>query len=101
MQAALRCQVTTVESRFQQPAAIRKDVANPREPSTRSLCDVTLERFGGEKAIGQRQGPSHDPGRNWIVLNRKPDQAVRHRGGEQLLGSFPERIDVERSMQPE
>src|SRR5436190_1213691 len=101
MQASLRRQVTTVEGRFHQPAAIRKNVANSREPSTRFLCDVTLERLGGEKAIGQRQGPSHNPGRNWIVVKRKPDQADWHRGGEQLLGSLPERIDVERSMQPE
>jgi hypothetical protein len=35
------------------------------------------------------------------VLKRQPDQVVWYRGGKQLLGGFPERIDIRRSVQAE
>ena len=35
------------------------------------------------------------------MLQHESDQPIRDRGGEQLLGGFPERIDVHRALQIE
>src|SRR4029450_8304887 len=68
--AFLRRHVAAIEGRFHQTASIRKDVANPHKPVTRSPSDITLERRGIKKTIRHGQCPSCDHWQNWIVLKR-------------------------------
>jgi hypothetical protein len=62
---------------------------------------MTLERLRSEKTIGHGRCPSRERRQNWIVLQHESDQTIGDRGSEQLLGGFPERIDVHRSLKTE
>src|SRR5436309_734277 len=84
---------------FKQTASIRKDVANPHKPVTRSPGDITLERRRVEETIRHGPCPPRDHWQNWIVLKGEAHQAIWDRGREQPLDSFPKRIDVHRPMQ--
>src|SRR5205823_12301551 len=54
-----------------------------------------------KEAMRLRPRPCHERRQKWIVLQRESDRTVWDRGGEQLLGGFPERVDVHRSLKSE
>src|SRR5206468_8518383 len=89
------------KTRFHEVASIGKEIADPHDLFTPLRGDITLKRLYCEKTIGHGKCPSRERRQNWIVLQCESDQTIWDCGSEQLLGGFPERIDVHRSLKTE
>jgi len=94
VQAALRRHVSAIEGGFHQAASIRKDVANPHKPVTRSPGDITLERRGVEKPSGMDKCPPRDHWQNWICAEASSHHSDLGSRRRAPLAAFPKRIDV-------
>ena len=97
----MRRQVAAIQTRFREAASIWKEIADAHDLFAPLRRDIIFERLCFEKTIGRWQCPSRDRRQNWIVLQHESDQMIWDRGSEQLLGGFPERIDVQWSLQIE
>src|SRR5437773_3971591 len=101
LSAFMRRQVAAIKTRFHEAASIGKEIADAHDLFAPLRRDITLKRLRCEKTIRHRQRPSRERRQNWIVLQHESDQTIWDRGSEQLLGGFPERIDVHRSLKSE